>query len=1152
MTPRRTGRPSRRGGRKAAARARAAARAAAKKEVKKEDKESVKEEVKAEEQEAVVPKAAEAAPAPAKNEPRKKKRSLLGLDIDDAAIITATADGDTPVRQSRRIAQIKIKEEAERRKAEEVALLKLKEASEKKKKGPSGTPRSASEEENSESERKLDKKKKKKKENKERPWQTDSSDSSERDEEDVDEQDEVERLPPLKSDHEFSPESDIEDESQIVPTKRARTARKDVTEKDAEESEDEDIHACQKCTKNDHPEWILLCDKCDKGYHCSCLIPVLFVIPEGNWFCPPCQQDKLIGELETRLVAFDTVVKAKELEEQRQQRILFNTINEANVLKESKRDKQRARAEQKGRKYHDSEEYSTSSSSDGSDDDANDNASGSNAENSKRSNSHRPRKRSESSATNSSDDEPIYKLRKRRQAAVSYRFNEYDELINRAIKSEMDEVAGAGNLGRGKDISTIIEADKEERRLKKEADEKTDDEAEDNKDAKSKHSESNSDSEPIRPKVIKRSGAKQSGKKKKKLNSLDDESDYDEGDSDDDFKNSSFSEDEEENYSESSADSESSLEPLSRRGKKGRTSARRSVRQRKKRFDADFIDDNSDDDDDIPLSKKKRKEDSEYSDFNDSSEEEVEEDVDSEDLCDDSTDESDRPWERSGKSKKPKSASKPAPANPVQKKKPRNEDERPFKASAKKKPAIASDDDDDEADEVLPKSRRTRGKKLPFLLDEDFDSSDDGIKPGVKRPDTPPEERAAFIQKQEEIKRMLAEKSADKPQSEKPKRNPPKDSLSTIPANIIQTAKALDVDLKKGAALNRSDNDSNGFDDDLPEDFDPEDMDEDEIAKMMEEEEFAQHQLKLAGEAIRSKKNKEVTDEKKELPPMKIDAESAALIPPHLNSIISPTVFASALTIPDIPPSMYNVQSTSASSKISTTPKKRGRKLKDEVPPAVQNIPKVAKSLEPAMPQKEAIPLHTPTIQHTSMQQQKPPQLLHGPPMHSPPMHSPPIQIPQSVISHSSLIRPPLSHQPSPLSSVPSIGSPSSSSLLGIARSQEPIIPSTILNMQNTRLLDPSELGQPPNSAPVDPSLLDSPAKKRGRRKKFTPTKEQPIAITAGVDMRNAAPPSLSTSAPAASVIVPEQSKASSILSERLTANPNKGKTHEKLRWALV
>lgn len=134
--------------------------------------------------------------------------------------------------------------------------------------------------------------------------------------------------------------------------------------------------------------------------------------------------------------------------------------------------------------------------------------------------------------------------------------------------------------------------------------------------------------------------------------------------------------------------------------------------------------------------KKKKKVESDFSDF-DGSSEELDEEVDSEDLCDDSTD-SDRSWGKR-KSKKP-AASKGKEVKAARKKKP--DGERAFKGkTAKKKPKLSDDDDDDEeqsedefGDEVLPKSRRTRGKKLPYLLDDDFDSSDDGIKPGVKRP----------------------------------------------------------------------------------------------------------------------------------------------------------------------------------------------------------------------------------------------------------------------------------------------------------------------------------------------------------------------------------------------------------------------------------
>jgi remodeling and spacing factor 1 len=104
----------------------------------------------------------------------------------------------------------------------------------------------------------------------------------------------------FKSDHEFSCESDVPDE-EAAPVKHARTgatkkrskkqrakrpkkaessSEEEVVEEDEEEVED---FACKKCATSDHPEWILLCDKCDDGWHASCLRPALMVIPEGDW-----------------------------------------------------------------------------------------------------------------------------------------------------------------------------------------------------------------------------------------------------------------------------------------------------------------------------------------------------------------------------------------------------------------------------------------------------------------------------------------------------------------------------------------------------------------------------------------------------------------------------------------------------------------------------------------------------------------------------------------------------------------------------------------------------------------------------------------------------------------------------------------------------
>lgn len=324
------------------------------------------------------------------------------------------------------------------------------------------------------------------------------------------------------------------------------------------------------------------------GYHCSCLIPVLFVIPEGDWFCPPCQQDKLIDQLEAKLIEYDNMVKQKEIEEAQRQRLLLTTISEANVIKDTKRDRQRARQSQ----GIGSDDESSESSTDDESDEAEEKATTNNSERRTRPRTERQqRKRIESSeeegsssSDNTSDNEPIYKLRKRRQANVSYRFNEYDELINRAIKSEMDEVAGAGNLGRGKDISTIIDAVKEEKRLKKleeqqkerelaaggetkkkDNDDDNDDDSDDQP-LKSKVDKSDgSDSEPIRPKAIKRS--KNISKKKKKLNSLDIDSEEDADSSDDDFNTSSYSDEEEED--DSSAPSESSLDSIVKKRGKG-------------------------------------------------------------------------------------------------------------------------------------------------------------------------------------------------------------------------------------------------------------------------------------------------------------------------------------------------------------------------------------------------------------------------------------------------------------------------------------------------------------------------------------------------------------------------------------------------------
>lgn len=69
---------------------------------------------------------------------------------------------------------------------------------------------------------------------------------------------------------------------------------------------------------------------------------------------------------------------------------------------------------------------------------------------------------STSTETSSSEEsEPVYQLRERR-CANKYKFNDYDAMINAAIQDEVEAIQGAGNQGRGKDIATIVNAEKEE------------------------------------------------------------------------------------------------------------------------------------------------------------------------------------------------------------------------------------------------------------------------------------------------------------------------------------------------------------------------------------------------------------------------------------------------------------------------------------------------------------------------------------------------------------------------------------------------------------------------------------------------------------------------------------------------------------------
>jgi hypothetical protein len=45
---------------------------------------------------------------------------------------------------------------------------------------------------------------------------------------------------------------------------------------------------CENCQGGHDEDRMLLCDKCDRGFHMYCLSPVAISVPEDDWLCPLC------------------------------------------------------------------------------------------------------------------------------------------------------------------------------------------------------------------------------------------------------------------------------------------------------------------------------------------------------------------------------------------------------------------------------------------------------------------------------------------------------------------------------------------------------------------------------------------------------------------------------------------------------------------------------------------------------------------------------------------------------------------------------------------------------------------------------------------------------------------------------------------------
>ncbi|NXU57658.1 RSF1 factor, partial [Turnix velox] len=189
-------------------------------------------------------------------------------------------------------------------------------------------------------------------------------------------------------------------------------SEKNSDEEEEEEEEEEEAAApadddepCKKCGLPNHPELILLCDSCDSGYHTACLRPPLMIIPDGEWFCPPCQHKLLCEKLEEQLQDLDVVLKKKERAERRKERLVYVGISIENIIPPQEPEIPEGQEEKK-----------------------------------------------------KDSKKPKSKLLERRSTrtrkCISYRFDEFDEAIDEAIEDDIKEADGGG-IGRGKDMSNI-------------------------------------------------------------------------------------------------------------------------------------------------------------------------------------------------------------------------------------------------------------------------------------------------------------------------------------------------------------------------------------------------------------------------------------------------------------------------------------------------------------------------------------------------------------------------------------------------------------------------------------------------------------------------------------------------------------------------
>ncbi|EOA20840.1 hypothetical protein CARUB_v10001176mg [Capsella rubella] len=85
----------------------------------------------------------------------------------------------------------------------------------------------------------------------------------------------------------------------------AEVMAKSVRVFEQEEEEDEDSYsdlACEKCGSGEGDDELLLCDKCNRGFHMKCLRPIVVRVPIGPWLCVDCSDQRPVRRLSQKKI----------------------------------------------------------------------------------------------------------------------------------------------------------------------------------------------------------------------------------------------------------------------------------------------------------------------------------------------------------------------------------------------------------------------------------------------------------------------------------------------------------------------------------------------------------------------------------------------------------------------------------------------------------------------------------------------------------------------------------------------------------------------------------------------------------------------------------------------------------------------------------